>query len=226
LIAARSAATFASVSTLDSIERRLHELETHVHELESVAAIERLQRIYGYYLDQRMWNEVAALFTDDAEVEVGRRGIYRGREQLRTFFVEVLGGGRSGRARNELHNHIQIQGVVSLAAPDRAFGRFRALAQFAQQLPDGTPGCGWAEGVYENEYVQRDGAWRIQVLRWMPSFYGKLPPEAIDAGRPSARVSERFPPNAPPSHAKDETGSWILPFHYPHPHTGERTPIR
>lgn len=74
------------------------------------AAIERLQRIYGYYLDNRMWKETVALFADDGEVEIGRRGIYRGREQLRTFFFDVLGRGRSGRARNELHNHIQIQG--------------------------------------------------------------------------------------------------------------------
>jgi hypothetical protein len=150
---------------IDSLEQRLQALEARVHGLESTAAIERLQRIYGYYLDNRMWKEAVALFTDDGEVEIGRRGIYRGRDQLRTFFFDVLGRGRSGRARNELHNHIQIQGVVTLGPqPAHAFGRFRALAQFAQQLPDGNSGCGWAEGVYENEYAYRDGAWRIRVL--------------------------------------------------------------
>jgi hypothetical protein len=74
---------------------------------QSIAAIERLQRIYGYYLDNRMWEETLGLFTDDGEIEIGRRGIYRGREPLRTFVFDVLGRGRSGRARNELHNHIQ-----------------------------------------------------------------------------------------------------------------------
>jgi SnoaL-like domain len=214
------------MSTLDPFEGRLRALEARVHNLESTAAIERLQRIYGYYLDNRMWEETVALFTEDGEVEVGRRGIYRGRAQLRTFFVDVLGAGRSGRTRNELHNHVQIQGIVTLnESADRAFGRFRALAQFAMQMPDLQPGCGWAEGVYENEYVYRDGAWRIHVLRWTPSFYGKLPPEAVAAGRPSAPASDKFPPSAPPSYAQDQTGSWILPFHYPHPHTGKRTPI-
>jgi hypothetical protein len=215
------------MSTIDQLDDRLKALESRVHRLESTAAIERLQRIYGYYLDNRMWKEVVALFTDDGEVEIGRRGIYRGREQLRTFFFDVLGHGRSGRARNELHNHIQIQGVVTLGVPpDHAFGRFRALAQFAQQMPDGSAGCGWAEGVYENEYVHREGVWRIRVLRWTPSFYGKLPEEAIVAGRPSAPASEKFPPTAPPTFEQDEVGAWILPLHYPHPHTGERTPIR
>jgi hypothetical protein len=214
------------MSTIDSLEQRLMTLEARLHRLESVAAIERLQRIYGYYLDNRMWKETVALFSDDGEVEIGRRGIYRGRQQLHTFFVDVLGRGRSGRAKNELHNHIQIQGVVTIGPqPDHAFGRFRALAQFAQQLPDGSAGCGWAEGVYENEYAYRDGAWHIRVLRWTPSFYGKLPPEAIAAGRPSAPASERFPPSAPPTYGPDETGAWNLPFHYPHPIAGEPTPI-
>jgi SnoaL-like protein len=214
------------MTTNEQLEQRLHALETRIHHLEAIAEIERVQRIYGYYLDNRMWKETVELFTDDGEVEVGRRGIYRGRDQLRTFFFDVLGRGRSGRARGELHNHIQIQGVVTLGArADQAFGRFRALAQFAMELPDGSAGCGWAEGVYENEYVLQDGAWRIRVLRWAPSFYGKLAPEAIAAGRPSAPVSEQFPPSAPPTYGKDETGAWILPFHYPHPHTRERTPI-
>ena len=81
-----------------TLAQRLQALESRVDELEAVAAIERLQHIYGYYLDNRMWNEVVALFTDDGEVEVGRRGVYRGRQQLRTFFFDVLGRGRSGHA--------------------------------------------------------------------------------------------------------------------------------
>jgi hypothetical protein len=214
------------MSTIEQLERHLQTLEARVQRLEATAAIERLQRIYGYYLDHRMWQEIVELFTDDGEVEVGRRGVYRGREQLRTFFFDVLGRGRSGRNRNELHNHIQIQGIVTLAdPPDRAHGRFRALAQFAAELPDGSPGCGWAEGVYENEYVLRGGAWRIRVLRWTPSFYGKLPAEAIAAGRPSAPSSEQFPPSAPPTFTQDQAGSWSVQFHYAHPITGKPTPI-
>ena len=214
------------MTTPDAIEQRLQALESRVRELEATADIERLQRIYGYYLDNRMWQETVELFTEDGEAEIGRRGVYRGREQLQHFFTDVLGRGRRGRKRNELHNHIQIQGVVSVE-PDgqRAFGRFRALAQFAATLPDGSTGCGWAEGVYENEYRRSEGAWRIHVLRWMPAFYGRLPAEAIGAGLPSAPASERFPPSAPPSYSKEQTGSYILPFHYPHPLPGKTTPI-
>ena len=62
------------MSTIDLLEERLKTLETRLHRLESVAAVERLQRMYGYYLDNRMWKETVALFTDDGEVEIGRRG--------------------------------------------------------------------------------------------------------------------------------------------------------
>ena len=206
---------------------RIEALEARLSRLEASAASERLQYIYGYYLDNRMWDAIVALFSDDGEIEIGRRGIYRGTEQLKTFFHEVLGGGRSGRNRNELHNHIQMQGVVSLSEPPvHARGRYRALAQFAMNLADGSPGYGWAEGVYENEYVLRDGAWRLRVVRWVPSFYGQLPPEAIAAGRPSAPVSKQFAPSAPPTYGPDQTGAWALPFHYPHPITDQDTPIR
>jgi len=214
------------MGTTEELERRVQALEARVRELEATAAIERLQYIYGYYLDNRMWDEIVALFSDDGEVEIGRRGIYRGADQLRTFFVDVLGRGRSGRTRNELHNHIQLQGVVTLA-PDgaRASARFRALAQFAAELPDGRAGCGWAEGVYENQYIRQDGAWRFKALRWVPSFYGQLPPEAIAAGRPSAPPSKRFAPSAPSTYGPDEPGAFLPPFHYPHPLTGKKTEL-
>jgi len=210
----------------DQAQDRIEALEARVLRLEATLAIERLQYIYGYYLDNRMWDAIVALFAEDGEVEIGRRGVYRGTEQLRTFFHEVLGGGRAGRGRNELHNHIQMQGVVTLSEPPvHALGRFRALAQFAMTLADGSPGYGWAEGVYENEYVLRADAWRLRVVRWVPSFYGSLPPEAVAAGRPSAPASQRFEPSAPPTYAQDQTGSWALPFHYPHPITGGKPPI-
>jgi hypothetical protein len=36
---------------------------------------ERLQRVYGYYLDKKLWDEIVPLFTDDARVEIGGRGV-------------------------------------------------------------------------------------------------------------------------------------------------------
>ena len=46
------------MNSTESLEQRLHAMEQRLHRLESIAAIERVQRIYGYYLDNRMWNEV------------------------------------------------------------------------------------------------------------------------------------------------------------------------
>ena len=42
--------------------------------------VENLQRIYGFYIDKGLWSEAAALFTDDAELEIQGRGVFRGRD--------------------------------------------------------------------------------------------------------------------------------------------------
>ncbi|MGH8219689.1 MAG: nuclear transport factor 2 family protein [Steroidobacteraceae bacterium] len=60
---------------------RIGELERRLALLEDEREIARLQNIYGFYLDNRMWGELAALFAENGEIEIGRRGGYRGRER-------------------------------------------------------------------------------------------------------------------------------------------------
>jgi SnoaL-like domain len=81
---------------------RIVELEHRLALLRDEREIARLQNIYGFYLDNRMWGELAALFAENGEIEIGRRGGYRGRERVRRFLEQVLGQGRWVRspARN------------------------------------------------------------------------------------------------------------------------------
>ena len=73
-----------------------------------------------------------------------------------------------------------------------------------------------AEGLYENEYVKSDGRWLIRRLWWNPTLYWPLP--GFDRARfRSLGVSEQFPP----TEARDTPPPRVLPFHYPHPVTGE-----
>src|SRR3989337_2957373 len=111
--------------------KRIAELEKRLAALEDKEAIQRVQYMYGYYIDNHMWDEMADLFADHtASIEIGRRGKYVGKERIRTFLVDVLGKGSWGLAKNEFFNHIQLQPVITLD-PDgiRAKARARALIQ-------------------------------------------------------------------------------------------------
>ena len=45
--------------------------------IEDINAIKRLQRAYGYYFDEGLWDEMAELFSADATFEMGLDGAYQ-----------------------------------------------------------------------------------------------------------------------------------------------------
>ncbi|MGH8227463.1 MAG: nuclear transport factor 2 family protein [Steroidobacteraceae bacterium] len=147
-------------------DRAVSRLDRQVDRLESVAAVKRLQRAFGYYVDRALWNQAADLFAPDGTVELGADGVYVGRERVREY-LERLGGGRIGLPYGRLDEHYQLQPVVHVAADGRfAKGRwfdFGLLGQFLKAAD-------WADGIYENTYVKRDGVWMIQSMHLYVSF--------------------------------------------------------
>jgi len=85
-------------------------------------------------------------------------------------FRKYLENGKYGRQPGELHNHMQLQGVVNVD-PDgeTAKGRWRAFAQIAGPLPNGVRTVR-SEGVYEDEYVKEDGRWKFKKMHWYITF--------------------------------------------------------
>ena len=81
----------------------------------------------------------------------------------------------------------------------------------------------WAEGVYENEYVKEDGAWKIERLWWVPTFYFNVPgfDSAVFQTGPE---SQTFPPDRPSAPQDAALGRSFPPFHYRHPLTGREVP--
>lgn len=200
--------------------------QRRVQELEDIEAIERLQHIYGYYVDKMLWSKVVALFSEDCEVEIAGRGVYCGLEQANVVFRKLVGGlvdrggsAAEGPAPGVLHNHIQLQGVVHVTPDGRtAKGRWRALIQV------GVLGkmAHWAEGPYEMEYVKREGKWLIRVLRWFPTFYTPYEEGWGKKGLPMSPMSADFPPDRPPTYRFESyPGVFVPPFHFRHPVTGE-----
>ncbi len=88
-----------------------------------VNRIKKLTRMYGYYLDKALWDELLPLFTDDCTVEVSALGVYEGKHRLEVLFKEILGNGpaksdANGLLYGQLYNHLILQGIVHV---DRTF---------------------------------------------------------------------------------------------------------
>ena len=98
------------VMKIENLETKIAELETKIREVDDVKEIEKLQGIYGYYLDNRLMQEVVDLFSDDAEsLEVANRGVFLGKEGAARFFLHAQGQPAPGWI---MGRHLQLQGVA------------------------------------------------------------------------------------------------------------------
>lgn len=202
------------------LEQALQASSARLQALEDVEAIKRLQRIYGYYLDKALWDQVIPLLTEDCEVEISGRGVYRGHRGADTMFRVLLGEGRNGLAPGRLLNHMQLQGVVHLGeGGNTAQGRWRAFIQAATVGQRAI----WSEGVYEMRYAKVGGQWLISRLHWFATFYTPYEKGWKEPSLPLNLPSAEYPPDAPPTVAyAPYPEPFVPPFHYPNPVTGRR----
>ena len=204
----------------------IRKLEARLQRLEDIEAIKVLQRTYGYLLDKALWADMADLFSADGEIEIGGRGVYKGHQRIHDFLRDVMGKGSDGLAHGQLMDHMQLQGIVTIdEGSDRALGRWRAWivsGQFGERAE-------LAEGVYENEYAREGGVWKIARLTWFATFYTPYDKGIGEETLPLSAMSETMPPDRLPTHSyKALPDTFVPPFHYTHPVTGNpmRVPVR
>ena len=177
--------------------------------------VENLQKIYGYYLDRRMWDEVADLFAEDGTIEMGLRGVYVGKPRVREF-LNLLGP--VGLKDGELNDHVQLQVVVHVAPDGRsAKARSRELNMTGVFESHGE----WSEGVYENTFVKDNGVWKIKDLRYFPTFISDYDKGWAGDAQPVPTASAELPPDRPPTSVYAiYPKAHIPPFHYDNPASG------
>ena len=206
---------------LAALQQRLVALDTELREVEDTRTIKNLQRAYGYYVDQALWDEVADLFTEDGTVELALNGVYQGRERIREMLYH-LGDGKTGLKPGQLNEHYQIQPVVHVAADGQsAKGRWRAYIMAGEYGQNAVLG----EGAYENEYRKVNGVWQIGKLHWYQTFIvpyagGWGANKDVNGGDV---LGPGITPDAPPT---DNYPVWpgvnVPPFHYDNPVTGRK----
>jgi hypothetical protein len=182
----------------------------------SLRAIENLQAMYGYYVDKGQWQQAASLFTEDGSWEFGQSGVYRGRASVERG-LSLLGP--EGLERGQLNNYPMLQPIITVAADNRtAKGRWRSDVMLAE---DGA--ARWGGGVYENEYVNDNGTWKISRQHYWVTFCADYDLGFAARGAiPMDPPSTSNPPDAPPSVEYEALPNmYIVPFHFDHPVTGK-----
>jgi len=103
-------------ATIETLAARAAALEHDIALLEDEKAIEKLQRVYGFYTDKQFWSQAADLFAANGSIEVGGRGVYVGKEHVLAFLK--LNGPEFPQP-NRLFDQMQLQPIVHVEPDGR-----------------------------------------------------------------------------------------------------------
>jgi hypothetical protein len=201
----------------------LEELQSRIQRLDDIKQIEQLQKIYGYYQDYCEWQKIVDLFADnDPSVEEADRGVYKGKEGIKRYYIDLLGGGLNTPIRaGYLGIIFQLQGLVTVNPGGRtANGRWYGMGMEAKPIAsirEGELRQTWINGIYENEYVKEDGKWKIKNLHFFLTFRtpfedGWLKVPVVGASGPDAAVK----PDALTTVYAPYPSGYRVPVHFKH----------
>ena len=165
-----------------------------------------------------MWDDVADLFAADATMELGLQGVYAGKTSIRRALDQF---GPQGLREGELNDRLQLQTIVHVAPDGRT-----AKARGVELAMSGVNGVGgqWGEGVFENEFIKKNGVWQIKSMHFYPRLLTDYDKGWAKDAKPAPGPSKDFPPDRPPTEVYEIFPKfYIPPFHFANPVTGLAT---
>jgi hypothetical protein len=204
------------------IEARIKALEDQIRITKGILEIERLQRVYGYYLEHWMADEIIELFSDDPDVALEwPEGVFLGKEGVRRYFKSM-----ESRDPEFLHQLMPLSPVIDVAPDGKtAHGRWYSFGGIAMPQGGGIDQS-FISGTYENEYVRENGKWKIKRIRWQLNFRaipgkGWVKPERVAAMDPDSKFIGPTPDIPDNRFELQYPSGYIFSFHYKHPITGK-----
>lgn len=183
--------------------------------LEDETAVQNLQHAFGYYLDRKLYDDVADLFTANGTYEVARAGVFAGPARIRQALEAQNGAGpiRYG----ELFDHLQLQTVVTVDASG-----LRAAARTTQLGMLGRNGeyARWTVGTYENEFVKEGGIWKMAAVRFYPRLVTDYDLGWARDAQPAPTTASLAPDRQPTQAFAGYPAAQTVGFHFVHPVTG------
>jgi hypothetical protein len=176
---------------------RIEDMTARLQKLEDEAAVQNLQNIYSYYLDRKMWDDVADLFASNGTFNPGDGKPATGNTAIRKTLESLYGAPKL--QYGELRDHINLYTVATVAPDGRTANARSTELRMIGLINDYQR---WELGAYENEFVKEAGVWKLKSLHFYPRLI--TPYEQ--------------------GWAKEGLGAFSSPaFHYPNPVTGKKT---
>ncbi|HEY2715056.1 MAG TPA: nuclear transport factor 2 family protein [Solirubrobacterales bacterium] len=131
--------------------------ENQIQQLIEIEAVKQLKARYFRLLDTKQWEELRAIFTDDATFAFGEDP-----NDTETVDAVVARWQRTlSSAKTVHHGHTP---EIELLGPDRAHGVWAMLDYVEWPEEDGVRRGVEGHGHYHEDYVKADGEWRIAKL--------------------------------------------------------------
>jgi hypothetical protein len=212
----------AAVGAAPPSKASLAAVEERIRVMNDEDEVRNLQAAYNYYVDRKMWDDVADLFAPDGVVEIGGVGIYNGPAGARRAMQRM---GPAGLTHGQLNDHLLFDNVAQILPGGRE-ARMRGFELgLVGEADQGT--AHWEVNVFDNRFVKEGGLWKVREMRLFSVFrsdystgWGTSQAEPIPTG-----------PLAPdhPVPAADQggpgPGTLIPSFHAPNPVTGRKVKL-
>ena len=173
--------------------QRVAELNAQLACLQAESQVRNLQSAYGFYMDRRMWDDIADLYAADGSFEPGQRGVYRGRASIRHALEQI---GPQDLAPGVINDHIQMQPVVTLSA-DCTSATLRGT-EFVMAGQNGGDAA-WGINIHDDTYRLIDGKWRLQSAHVYQRMRSDYTQGWAKSAFPVRSAQPGFEPDAPPT---------------------------
>lgn len=179
----------SELASFEALTEEVAALRYRAKQLNESSIVGNLQNAYGYYVDRKMWDDVADMFTTRGTLQMGNQGVYAGRASIRHALEQL---GPQGLRQGQVNDHLQLNTIVTVA-PDGNSAEVRGT-QLRMTGENGKQ-AQWGLDVFKNTYVKELGGWRIQSVRIYPrlttDYYQGWGRSALPAPGPS----KEFPPD-------------------------------
>lgn len=133
-----------------------NELTQVIQELKDINDIKKLKATYCHLVDSGSWNELEALWLDDAVCDYGFFGCYSSRKEIIDQFFRNKVNQVSSFNAHMIHNDIiDIKG-------DEATGKWYLTAQTTIE-PNRQ--AIWVHALYDDKFVRTKDGWKIAQIK-------------------------------------------------------------